>query len=432
MSFLSLRRLSLLTEHVSNIIILAPSPSLAYHLKSLLKQHFKVAGDYIISADTPKALRGAKLDSYVSPLLGDKWLIHVNVEKFTDKELQAALTNNTRNGITVYWTDKYKVFKTLENSDVVKAQGAYCQLFSFSRLEQADILQLHRDMLPEDLALKPSLLDFLCANYRYDPQAVCDLFAMMRSGDLVKSKNDILDLVGIGGISIESLVVRILAGLPSSFEAKAERAFRETLRTKTKAFRRKYRTADLTLLHEHLTERRGYYLAAVMDHALDLAFERYDYPTDETYLALIFDVKTAADRLKKKKVLFKNVVKLLNDLSSSYNYQSIRRFMLHSLDGFIDMKQLQIMGIYGRVNKDIPDTYDQARLTRLKRFERVILNHVSLSQLLNLKLALLKYRDFNTQVSLLQSISEYFNVRGSVKGADPIPSEVSLRAHKVI
>lgn len=326
---MSLKRLESLSGNVLNIIVYVQSASLEYHIKTTLKDRYKVHKDFVVSVDTAKALHNAKLDAYVAPLMCEKWLIHVNADKLNTKEVLAGLEKNTSHAITVYWTEKYGTFKQLSDSALVKKQGVYCPVFSFSRLSYGEIMHLHQVTLPKKKYLNKELLDYVCKNYMYDVQAVCDLFAMIKSGNGVESRKDIIENVGAGGNSVSSLTVRILKSHPK--------------------------------------------------------------------------------KLKGKESSMREAVKLLEDLSYSYSYSTIRKFMLNNLEGFIEMKQLQIMGVYKRPNKEIPEAFDTKRLGMLRRFERVILEEVSLASLLNLKICLLQYNSFEGNVALLQAFSEYFN-----------------------
>lgn len=325
---MSLQRLEVLSDNVLNIILYVPSPSLAYFIKGQLKEHFNVYRDFVVTVETQKAFQNAKLDSYVAPLICDKWLIHVNADKVAKKDLISGLSHNTVHGITVYWTEKYQTYMQLTDLDIVRKMSVHCPSFSFSRLSFSEITYLHSKMVGEKKALDKKLLEYVANNYRYDVQAVCDLFSMIKSGTEVTSTKEIIEHVGVGGNSVSSFVITILLN---------------------------------------------------------------------------------AVRGKKEKKALSSTLNLMDDLSVTYKYDTIRKFMLNNIDGFIDIKQLQIMGIYNRLNKEIPESYDAKRLSMLKRFERIILDAISLPTLLNLKLCLLKYNDFNAKIALTQAFSEFYH-----------------------
>ena len=108
-----------------------------------------------------------------------------------------------------------------------------------------------------------------------------------------------------------------------------------------------------------------------------------------------------------KSALEKTVV-LLNDLSYSYEYRSIKNFMKNCLNSILEIKQLQMMGLYSEVVKDIPENAFHAdKIQRLKRYDGVILNDINMGRVLNLLLCLDKYNDFNTEIALIKSIYSY-------------------------
>lgn len=326
---MSLARIETLSDNIVNMIVFVSSPSLEYFLKTKLKERYGVHKDFIVGVDTTKAIQNAKLDAYVAPLMCDKWLIHANADKLAKKDIITSLNANSVYGITVYWTTKYSVFKQLSDLDIVKKQGVHCATLSYSRLGYTDIKYLHNQMVGKKKELHPDLLDYVCKNYMYDVQSVCELFSMLNSGGQVTTKREIIENVGAGGNSVSSLTIKILKSIP----------------------------------------------------------------------------KTP----KGKKKIMGDTIKLMEDLSITYKHDTIRRFMLNNIDGFIEMKQLQIMGVYKRFNSEIPENFDSKRISMLKRFEWIILGEISLPQLLNLKLCILRYNDYNSEVALIQAISEYYN-----------------------
>jgi hypothetical protein len=333
-----LKRLETLSNVVANIIIYANSSSLEFYVRTLIKNRYEVHKDFIVDVSTSTELNNAKLDSHVAPFFCDKWLIHVNADKLTKKELNAALPKVTSNGITVYWTTKYNIFRQLQEHEYVKKLNNANPSFALSRLDEEDIYYLHRKVvvkkyqIPED---KSSLLTYFAKTYRYDPQAVYDLLTHLNTGEEINTRRDIIEVIGVGGNSVGSLTVKILS---ASFEN--EKA------------RNKY---------------------------------------------------------------FKDTLKLLDDLSLTTKYDKIRNFMLNSIKAFIDMKQLQIMGLYGRKTVEIPEVFDSKRLSMNRRFEKRVLGEIAMPRILNLKTCLEKYTSFDSQMALVQGLSEFY---GSLEFSD--------------
>ena len=326
---MSLQKLGKLNDEVANIIILVQSASLAYLIKNEIKTQYNGHRDYIVDVSTQKQLHEAKLDSYVAPMLTDKWLIHVNADKLSKKEVIAGLQKNTYYGVTVYWTEKWSTFNQLINLDIVKRQGVHCPYFRFTRLGFYEIKNLLETEVPPKKQLPEDLKVFVAKNYQFDVQSVMDLISLLKSGNAIETKKELIEAIGVGGNSVANLTLKILKSVPK-------------------------------------TE-------------------------------------------KGRKRIISDTIKLMQDLSYSYNYQTIRRFMLNNIEGCVEMKTLQIMGIYNKPNKEIPEAFDSKRLGMLRRFEYIILEEVSFPRLLNLKLCLLKYSDFNAEAALIQTIMEYYN-----------------------
>lgn len=108
-----------------------------------------------------------------------------------------------------------------------------------------------------------------------------------------------------------------------------------------------------------------------------------------------------------KKSLLKKSLMLMNDLSLKYSYSSIFNFMCDTLKGIIEIKELQLIGNYRSWGKEIPNTYNMKRISRLKRFEWVILNKISLRRVLCLYTCLTRYNSFNVESNLLRGLCLY-------------------------
>lgn len=326
---MSLDKIEKLNTNIVNLILFVQSPSVAYLIRNKLKERFKMHRDFIVDVTTQKQLHNAKLDSYVAPMMCDKWLIHVDADKLAKKDLIAAVDNNTHYGVTVYWTEKWAVYNQLVGLDSIKKQGVHSPQFRITRMGFYEIRNLLENEIPPKKQLPEALINFVAKNYQYDIQSVMDLIALQKSGNQIDNKKELIEAIGVGGNSIANLTINILKARP----------------------------------------------------------------------------KTESSRKRN----IASVIKLIRDLTYTYNYMTIRRFVLNNIDGCIEMKQLQLMGLYNKPNKEVPEAFDTKRLSMLRRFESIILNEVDLPRLLNLKICLLKYNDFNAEVALLQAVTEYFD-----------------------
>lgn len=106
-----------------------------------------------------------------------------------------------------------------------------------------------------------------------------------------------------------------------------------------------------------------------------------------------------------------NLLTLLNDLSYSFEFVTIQKFMMTSLDTIIEIKQLQMMGRYTRSVKNIPEEkFHPDKIQRMRRFENVILEDINLGRVLNLKLCLYKFKNYNYEIALIEGISCYLGL----------------------
>lgn len=319
-----------LTEDTSSLIIYTNSPILQVVIKDTLKSVLKIEKNHTLSASTLKELKEAKEETMIPPFGGGLWFIDVNTEKIKPKDIKSQIKLVSNSSITVYWTDDYSNYKKLIELEEVKKQGVYCKTFYFGKLDTSDIDYLHTRIVPEGNKLSKELLNYVKKNYTYDVQSVCNLFMKLKVGEKVSTNKDIISLIGIGGNTIDSFVMKLLTTNPKT------------------------------------------------DQGVKKSFE--------------------------------TILHLMTDLNYTFSYIEILRLSLYVIDGIVDMKQLQIMGMYSRVRKDIPENFpekSEKRLNRLRRFEGKILEDVNLARVLNLKMSLSSFNSYDTQIALIQGILTY-------------------------
>lgn len=317
---------------IGAIVLYVPSASMQLYLKNILKEKFQVLKEYSVEIDNKQKLHDSKLEGLNKPLFCDKWLYHVDADKFTGKkDLIEEFTRISDSAVTIYWTTKYKIYKNLTNQSVFEKQPLNYVAMTFSRLEDYEITELIKQVQPDEKKrLKQSLITFVKKNYRYEVQSVFDLLANLKSGVEFETERDIVKTIGLGGNSADSLVVSLLS-----------KDFEKTVQA-TKAF--------------------------------------------------------------------KQYVNQLEDLYEEFTPQSIRAFMLNTVNIIIEIKQLEIMGIYGKINREIPDYFHVDKIKRLRRYERTILEEISLPRALFFRQIMLEFNNFDTRISNIQVISRYMDL----------------------
>ena len=131
--------------------------------------------------------------------------------------------------------------------------------------------------------------------------------------------------------------------------------------------------------------------------------------------ALTVSLLTTTTRTEKgKKQFLKKNLMLFNDLSVKYSYDITYAYMISTLKGIIDIKELQISGKFFDFYQDIPDTYSEERkrrIQRLHRFESVILHRISLRRTLVLYQCM-QTKSYDKQQAILQGIYQYVDRLG--------------------
>ena len=342
-----IRNLEKLHDNLLNIVIYSTNPTLDLIARDMIKSKYSKGKEFIVDVNSMKELTVAKMDSMISPFTGGKWIIHVNADKLNSKDIAKALNMNSSFCVTVFWTSKYSVYKNTIGLDYFKKMSNFFTSYYFGRLNYGDIMWLYDRMLGKDSDyLSHELKVYVAENYYHDSVAVCDLFRFLKSGYEVNSKKDIIELVGVGGNSVDKLCIMLLT------------------------------------------------TSSVSDRG--------------------------------KKAVIKKAIKSLEDLSTSYSYKSIYSFMLNFLEGCLEMKQLQLLGLYSNYTHEIPESFDEKRLARLKRFERKILEEISIPRILNFKIALKKHNSYNKELDLVQGIIEYVSILDS-SGVSPSKSNFNFR-----
>jgi len=83
--------------------------------------------------------------------------------------------------------------------------------------------------------------------------------------------------------------------------------------------------------------------------------------------------------------------------------------MMSAIDTMIEIKQLQVMGKFSKEIQEVPESYNEYKIKRLKRFYRVLLEDISLARILNLKNFLISDNIFNAHTDIITGTMRYLN-----------------------
>ena len=147
--------------------------------------------------------------------------------------------------------------------------------------------------------------------------------------------------------------------------------------------------------------------------------------TIESFVIKLLTSNPKTDKGLKKAV--ESLVVLYDDLSYSekgYSKATIKNFIKSTVDTILEIKQLQIMGKYSNVIKNIPEKgFHEEKIKMYKRFERVILEDINIARVLKLKLILSKYNTFSPEIDILQSIHCFLSEIKEANDANPESKE---------
>lgn len=226
-----LQLLDRIHPEVDTLVICTDVALLRYYIQEKLEVQYNINKNYSIVCETGVLYKKVKNDALVAPMLGDKWLLIVNLDKVGFESVLSLLNYGNGNSITLIFTEKYINYKKLVNSDKYKDYKQTIQTMYLMRFDIEDIAYLHKNMLntPQSTRLSDDVLTLLCKNYRYDVDKVMDLFTRMRIGLKIESKQDLINEIGLGGVTAASLTVDLLRLFPdnSSTERRISNAIRK-------------------------------------------------------------------------------------------------------------------------------------------------------------------------------------------------------------
>lgn len=211
-----IERIDNLSSEVLNIIIYTNNGMLKNVIKEKIKKRYGINPYVTHMVYSTKELKDTKLECQIPPFGGGIWLIDVDTSKIPMKEVEKSILLSTDANVTIYWIEKYADFKKLIDSETIKANKRACFNMYLGKLEPADIYFLHDIIVPTNKHLKRELLVYLEKNYTYDVNAVCELYNMIKSGEEISTQKDIVEKVGLGGNTVDSVLIKLLTSVPNT------------------------------------------------------------------------------------------------------------------------------------------------------------------------------------------------------------------------
>lgn len=205
-----------MSEEVQNILVYVKQPTLKMYIKERIKEHFAIKrGESRYIEDTDDML-DVYQETNIQPFGGGRWYIDIDGDSIDTREVGAYLVPRANTSISVYWFTEYGNYKRVAGLQEVGEGATHIVDMYMGRVNAYDIDFLYRKIVPSENPLKKEQMLYIKKNYTYDVDAVCRLFEMMKEGTKVRSTKAIIDLVGTGGNTPLSIVIKLLGADPKT------------------------------------------------------------------------------------------------------------------------------------------------------------------------------------------------------------------------
>lgn len=112
--------------------------------------------------------------------------------------------------------------------------------------------------------------------------------------------------------------------------------------------------------------------------------------------------KSAVSRVCKKRVQVANI------LLSVYGAQTLRNFLISSVRDIMHIKQLYIQGIIYNSIRNIPECFDESKLSRYSMYLRTISDEIPMSRIINLFVSLCNSGVWSKENDVIEFIYKYY------------------------
>lgn len=112
------------------------------------------------------------------------------------------------------------------------------------------------------------------------------------------------------------------------------------------------------------------------------------------------------------RMVFKKRMSILSDLCESYGASSTRNYILLAVKDFIYLKQLYLAGIIYKDVRDLPECFDEKRLSKHNMYLNSIEENVPISRLMGLYAYLLSLGKWNNKGDAVAFLYGYYNSLG--------------------
>lgn len=196
----------------SVVILQTSSSRLEMYIQDKMKLKYHVHQEAMIDIQTKQNYKEVRDVIGVLPPFAERWLVLVNLDRNSDKDLMRLISQSTT-CCFVCTVHKYSIYKRVKQ-ELKEVNGVFD--FYINYLRRADLLYLYDAFVSEDNRLTKNLFDFVAQGYSGDIDSIFELLIAINNGQKFTTRKDITDLLGAGGLTIESYIFQLLKPLSGS------------------------------------------------------------------------------------------------------------------------------------------------------------------------------------------------------------------------
>ena len=227
-----------------DVVLLETSSSLMQmYFRDKLRGKVGATRDTIFNIETNKDLEQIKEVRGIIPPFGTKWFAYINLDKVTSRDL-AKTIESSPTVLFFVTASKYRDYKAFKDKFKHSSIIVYDYYINFLRAN--DFVYLY-DVLCKD-TLSSGLFTFIRQSYSADVETCMQILKSLSEGVNLKTKKDVTDRFGIGGLTIESYLLNLLALETSA----SERGMKTRMKNRVKAGTELAQVFGYSTLHNYL------------------------------------------------------------------------------------------------------------------------------------------------------------------------------------
>ena len=195
------------------VLLQTSSPKMQMYVQDKLKLKLHSNQDTMMEVNATKDLKQVREIQGLLPPFSERWYVVVKLGKnLSYRDLVSTIKASTT-CLFLITTEKYVDYKKLKED--LKKDVSVVDLY-LTYMKRYDMLYIYQALVPENKRMQKKLFDYLCQSYSSDIEAVMNLFIKLNEGVVVKTRTDIANICGIGGLSVESFLFSMLKPAPTT------------------------------------------------------------------------------------------------------------------------------------------------------------------------------------------------------------------------